>query len=97
MRPPFTFRRNLWPSFEFSPHACAGPRAAAVEDEGVGLPGVLVNAQPAVVLLPDPHHAAHGRYLSAHVQINVPGPPPRHHVTHAGSRNEVIAGCGAAR
>ncbi len=29
----------------------------------------------AVILLPDTRHAARGRYFSAHVQINVPGPP----------------------
>ncbi len=74
MRPRFTFGCNLRPVFKFSPHARAGPRTAAVEDEGVSLPAVLVSAQHADIL-PDPHHAARGRYLSAHVQINVPGPP----------------------
>jgi hypothetical protein len=48
------------------------------------------------VVLPDPRHAARGHYFSAHVQINEPGPPSRHHVAHAGSQNEVIAGHGAA-
>jgi hypothetical protein len=42
VRPPFTFGRILQPGFEFSPRACARPRAAAMEDEGFGLPGVLV-------------------------------------------------------
>ncbi len=42
MRPPFTFGRILQPGFEFSPRARAGPKAAAVEGEGFGLPGVLV-------------------------------------------------------
>jgi hypothetical protein len=37
VRPPFTFGRILRPGFEFSPRARAGPRAAAVEDEGFGL------------------------------------------------------------
>jgi hypothetical protein len=56
MRPPFTFG---W--FRASPRAHAGPKAAAVDGEGVGLPGELVRAQHAVVLLPDPHHAARGK------------------------------------
>jgi hypothetical protein len=30
----------------------------------------------AVVILPDPRHAARGCYFSAHVQINVPGMSP---------------------
>ncbi len=47
----------------------AGPRATAVEDEGVSLPGVLVSAQHAVVLFLDRHRAAHGGYLSAHVIV----------------------------
>ncbi len=41
-----------------SPRAHAGPKAAAVEDSGVSLPGELVRAQHAVVLLSDSHHAA---------------------------------------
>jgi hypothetical protein len=49
--------------------ACAGPRAAALGDERVGLSGELVSAQHAVVLLPDPCHAASGHHLSVHVQI----------------------------
>jgi hypothetical protein len=47
---PFTFGRNLRPSFVFSPCAHAGPRAAAVGDEDVGLTGKLVRAQHAAVL-----------------------------------------------
>jgi hypothetical protein len=65
------------------------PMAAAVEDEGVILPGVLISAQHTVL---DSHDGACGRYLSAHVQLNVPGPHPRRIVAHAGSRNEVITG-----
>jgi hypothetical protein len=60
--------------FQASPRACAGPKAAAAEDEGFGLPGELVRAQPTVVLLPDPRHAASGK-LSAHVQLDMPGSP----------------------
>jgi hypothetical protein len=37
--PPFTFGCILRPGFEFSPCACAGPEAAVVDDEGIGLPG----------------------------------------------------------
>jgi hypothetical protein len=59
--------------FRASPRARAGPKAAAVQDEGVGLPGKLCSAQHAVVLLPDPRHTARGISLSAHVQLNVPG------------------------
>ncbi len=42
VRPPFTFSHILRPCFEFSPCACVWPRAAADEDEGVGLHGMLV-------------------------------------------------------
>ncbi len=42
VRPLFTFGCILQPGFEFSPRARAGPSAAAVEDEGVSPPGVLV-------------------------------------------------------
>jgi hypothetical protein len=56
VRPPFTFGFNLQPGFEISPRARAGPRAAALADEGVGLSGELVSAQQAVVLLPEPCH-----------------------------------------
>jgi hypothetical protein len=69
MRPPFTFGCNLRPGFKFSPFACAGPRAAALGDEGVGLSGELVSAQHAIGLLPDPCHAARGCHLSIQVQI----------------------------
>jgi hypothetical protein len=41
VRPPFTFGRILRPSFEFSSRAHARPKAAVVDDEGVGLPGEL--------------------------------------------------------
>jgi hypothetical protein len=42
VRPPSTYGRIVRPGFEFSPRACAGPRAAAVRVEGFDLPGVLV-------------------------------------------------------
>ncbi len=76
LRPPFTFGRNLRPGFEFSSCACARPRAAAVEDEGIGLSGVLVSAQHAFFLLPDPRHAAGGSYLCANVPIVMCQVPP---------------------
>ncbi len=41
VRPPSTFSRILRPGFEFSPRARAGPEAAVVDDEVVGLPGKL--------------------------------------------------------
>jgi hypothetical protein len=75
VRPPSTIGHLLQPGFEFSPHARAGPKAAVVDDEGVGLPGELFSRH-AVVLLPDPRHVARGHYFSAHIQMNVPGPPP---------------------
>jgi hypothetical protein len=54
-------RPQLTARFRASTHACAGPKAAAVDDEGVRLPGELVRAQHAVVLLPDPCHTACGK------------------------------------
>jgi hypothetical protein len=69
MRPPFTFASNLWPGFEFSPHTRAGPRAAALGDEGVGLSGELVKAQHTVVHLPNPRDVARDRHCSVHVQV----------------------------
>jgi hypothetical protein len=44
-----------------------------------------IQTQHAVILLPDPRHAARGHYISAHAQINMPGSPH-------GRQNEVIAG-----
>jgi hypothetical protein len=85
VRPLFTFSHNLQPGFEFSPHARAGPRAAALGDEGVSLSGELVSAQHTVVLLSDSRHVACGRYLPVHVQIVMCQVPPPHHVAHAGS------------
>jgi hypothetical protein len=58
-----------------SPRACAGPKAAAVKDEGVVLPAKLCRAQHAVILLPDPRQADCVISLSAHVQLNVPDTP----------------------
>jgi hypothetical protein len=82
MRPPFTFGHNLWPGFELSPCARAGPRIAAVGDEGVGLSDELVSAQHAVVLLPDPRHAARSHHLSAHIQIVTCQVPPTSYCAH---------------
>ncbi len=45
------------------PRAIDGPKAAAAEDEGVGLPGELVRAQHAAILLPDFRHTAHGSLI----------------------------------
>jgi hypothetical protein len=63
--------------FTFSPRARAVPKAAAVGYEEVTLPGELVRAQNAVVLLPDPRHVAHGCHLSAHGQIVRARSPPQ--------------------
>jgi hypothetical protein len=90
--PPFTFGRLLWPSLEFSPRASAGPKAAAQGDEEVGHPGKLVRVQQVVVLLTDPHFAAHGRHLYAQVQI-ITRQVPLCHAPHAGNLNEVIGAC----
>ncbi len=92
---PFTFGYNLQPGFQFFPCARAGPRAVAVEDEGLGLPGVLVSAQHTVILLPDPRHAARGHYLSANVIVRCQV-PPHHQVAHTCSQNKVVAGRSAA-
>jgi hypothetical protein len=54
MRPPFTFCCIYTAWFWASPRARAGPRAAAVKDEGIGLPGKLGKALHAIILLPDP-------------------------------------------
>ncbi len=58
VRPPFTFGRNL--RFRASPCARAGPKAAAVKVEGVGLSGELDIVQHTVVLLQDSRHADRG-------------------------------------
>jgi hypothetical protein len=71
---PIHFRPHSAARFEFSPCARAGPEAAVVDDEGVGLPGELIRRH-AAILLQDPCHAARGHYFSVHVQFNVPGPP----------------------
>jgi hypothetical protein len=94
VRPPIHFRLHFAARFEFSQRARAWPEAAVVDDEGVGLPGELF--RPTRCRPPRSSPRGTGRYFSAHVQINEPGPPSRHHVVHAGSRNEVIAGRGAA-
>jgi hypothetical protein len=95
VRPPFTFGCILRPGFEFSPRPRAGPRAAAVEDEGLGLSGVLVMLS----MVPYSSQILATRPVAASLR---PRPdsrawsPPRLHVVHAGSRNEAIAGRGAA-
>ncbi len=57
---PIHFRPQFMARLQVFPRARAEPRAAAVEDEGVVLPGVLVSVQDADVLLPVPRHAACG-------------------------------------
>jgi hypothetical protein len=74
-RPPIHFRPLFTAQFRASPCARAGPNATAVKDEGVSFPGELDRAQHAVVLLPDPRHAARGKLLSAHIQLNMPDFP----------------------
>ncbi len=81
--------------FWVSPCAHAGPKADAVDNEKSSLSGELVRVQHALILLPDPCHLALGGHLSAHVQI-VTCQVSTCHVVHAGSHNEVIAGCGVA-
>ncbi len=89
---------HFWPQFtarfRASPHAHAGPTAAAGKDEGVGLPDKLSITQHDGILLPDPRHAAHC-ILSAHAQLKHAKFHPRRHAAHAGSRSKVTAGRGA--
>ncbi len=89
VRPPFTFGCIVRPGFEFSPRARTGPGAAVVEAEGFVLPGVQKSSARCHA---PPKSSPRGPWapLFAHVQINVPGPSPRSHVAHAGSRNEVM-------
>ncbi len=96
VRPPFTFGRILWPGFEFSPRAQAGPRAAVVDDEGVSLPGELFRLSTlssSFQIYATRPVAAISPPMS---RLTCQFPPPLHHVVHAGSRNEVFAGHGAA-
>jgi hypothetical protein len=58
MGAPIHFRLPCAARFLSSPCARAGPNAAAVEDEGVGLPGKLSRTQHAAILFPGPRHAA---------------------------------------
>ncbi len=62
---------HFWPPFaarfRASPWACAGPNAAVVGDEGVGLPGKLGRAQHAVILLLGPRQAARGSLSSPYL------------------------------
>jgi hypothetical protein len=67
---PIHFQPQFTARFRASPRARAGPNAAAVKNEGVGLPGKLGRAQHAVILLPDPRYTARGS-LSTHVQLKV--------------------------
>ena len=89
VRPPSTYGRIVRPGFEFSPRALAGPGAAVVEVEGFVLPGVLVCSARCHA---PPRSSPRGPWppLFAHVQINVPGPSPRSHAAHAGSRSGVM-------
>jgi hypothetical protein len=75
VRPPFTFRCILRPGFEFSLRARAGPRAAAVEDEGVG-PFLACWSCSARWHTPS-RSLPRSLWppLSVHVQITMPGPP----------------------
>jgi hypothetical protein len=68
------FRLHIAAQFEFSPLARAGPKAAVVDDEGVGLPGKLIRPSRCH---PPPRSSpyAFGHYFSVRIQFNVPGPP----------------------
>jgi hypothetical protein len=57
VRPPFTFGRILRPSFEFSSRAPAGPQAAVVDDERVGLSDELFRLTRC---RPPPRSSPHG-------------------------------------
>jgi hypothetical protein len=95
VRPPSTFGRILWPGFEFSPRARAGSEVAVVDDEGVGLPGELFRPSRC---RPPPRSSPRGPwslFLRPHPDLTCQV-PPRRHVAHTCSRNEVIAGRGAA-
>jgi hypothetical protein len=94
VRPPSTFGRILRPCFEF--RARAGPEAAVVDDEGVGLPGELFRPS---CCRPPPRSSPRSPwslFLRPRPDLTCQVPPPRRHVAHAGSRNEVIAGRSAA-
>jgi hypothetical protein len=58
--------------FRASPRTRAGPNAAVVKDEGLGLSGRLSRAQHAVILLPGPRHAAVAASSSTS-SVHVPG------------------------
>jgi hypothetical protein len=69
---PIHFRPLFAARFRASPRARAGPNTAAVKDEGVGLSAKQSRAQHAVVLLPDPRHAALAA-SSSMSSLHVPG------------------------
>jgi hypothetical protein len=79
---------------EFS-SACARPRAAVVDEEGVGLLGELFGPARCHPL---PRSSPRGPW-PLHLRPHPDSParsPPRRHVVHAGSWNEVSAGRGTA-
>ncbi len=69
---PIHFRPLFAACFRASPRVRAGPNAAAVKDEGVGLSGRLSRAQHTVILLPGPRHAAVAASSSTS-SVHVPG------------------------
>jgi hypothetical protein len=69
---PIHFRPLFAARFRASPRARAGPNAAAVKVEGVGLSGRLSRAQHAVILLPGHCHAAVAASSSTSI-VHVPG------------------------
>ncbi len=77
----FTIGGLLRPSIEFSPCAHEESKAAAVGNEELSLPGELVRAQHAVVLLPDPCLTAYGHQFSVHVQMRTYQVPPNNAAT----------------
>jgi hypothetical protein len=95
VRSPFNFGHILRPGFEFSPRAHAGPRAAAVEDKGFGLSGMLVMLST----LPYYFQILATRHVAASLcprPVSRARSPQRLYVAHTGSRNEAIAGRGVA-
>ncbi len=71
---PIHFRPHSAARFEFSPSARAGPEAAVVDDEGVGLPGELIRPS---CCHPPPRSSPRGPWslFLGPRPVNVPGPP----------------------
>jgi hypothetical protein len=69
---PIHLRPLFAAQFRASPRARAGPKAAAVKVEGVGLSGGLSRAQHAVILLPGPRQIAVAASSSTSI-VHVPG------------------------